>query len=148
MATAEEVKELSIKVSDLSQTIVNVGNTQASNLALFKEFLGKQREELSASISEAAEKLDKSSRVNSWLTAAIALFALVEAGSIFYDVTNSTSIAHTDCVAVSETLFGKGIYSELPTHERHIARHLKEHASVDKYAEAYLACRRISGAPQ
>jgi hypothetical protein len=145
MATAEEVKELSTKVSDPSQTIVNVGNTQAKNLALFKEFFEKQRKELSASISGAAEKLDKSSRVNSWLTAAIALFALVEAGSIFYGVTNSPDITHTDCIAVSEALFGNGVFSELPTHEQRIASYLQGRASVDEYVEAHIACQRIAG---
>lgn len=146
MATAEEVKELSDKVSDLSQTIVNVGNTQAKNLALFKEFFGKQREELSASISNAAEKIDKSSRASVMLSAAIALFALVEAGSIFYDVVLSNSGAPiTNCVTVAEAVSGDPQSVELSNHEIELAKYIRLKASVSEYAEAFVSCNRLAG---
>jgi len=85
MATAEEVRILSQKVSELSETITGVAEAASKDQVLFKQFLRAERLELTNSTAAAADKLDKSSRASFWLSAAIALFAFVEAGSIFYD---------------------------------------------------------------
>jgi len=85
MATAEEVKKLSGEVNKLSETIMVVAEGSSKDQVFFKKFLQSERKELSRSIDEAASKLDKSSKASFWLTLAIAFFAFVEAGSIFYD---------------------------------------------------------------
>jgi hypothetical protein len=85
MATAEEVKKLSGEVNKLSETIMVVAEASSEGQVIFKQFLSAQRKQLSNSIGDAADKLDKSSKASFWLSLAIAFFAFVEAGSIFYD---------------------------------------------------------------
>ena len=142
MATAEEIKILSKEVNNLTGTIVAVSNTANINQTHFKAFIRAEREELSTSIDAAANKLDKSSKASFWLTLAIAFFACVEAGSIFYDVALSRSNQQTtDCVAIAESLFGETKHADLPKHEQNIALFLRQH--TDDYTSAFAACGKI-----
>ncbi|MDT8383631.1 MAG: hypothetical protein RRB22_04380 [Gammaproteobacteria bacterium] len=85
METAEEVQVLSGRVGELSKAIMSVSEVASKDQVLFKKFLQAERKELTGSIGAATDKLDKSSKASLWLTSAIAFFAFVEAGSIFYD---------------------------------------------------------------
>ncbi len=146
MATAEEVKSLSGEVNKLSQTIMVVAEGASKDHVHLKKFLQVQREELSSSIDAAAEKLDKSSKASFWLTLAIAFFACVEAGSIFYDVMLSKNDkTGTDCIAVAATLFGEHSYKDLSEHEQNIATYLNERSAVRDYTTAFVSCGKISG---
>jgi len=85
MEDDNELNKLSGEVKNLSDTIVGVADGASNNQVYFKKFLQVERKELSRSIEDAAATLDRSSKASFWLSIAIAFFAFVEAGSIFYD---------------------------------------------------------------
>lgn len=145
MATAEEVRVLSKEVNNLSDTIVGVADATSKDQVIFKKFLKSEREELSSSIDAAAVKLDKSSKASLWLSSAIALFACVEASSIFYDVVFSKSNQKiTDCVAIAKGLNGDIEKVSLTTHELEIGSYLIKNNLAHDYTTAFVACNKIN----